>query len=91
MIGLELFDGKSRGFDRGRCNGCEKSIGDGLLDPHSADVKAVHAAPLNEVFAGAMITRSRVAAAIVNMQTAATMTASDKALQQCRPLSHRAP
>ena len=55
MIGLELFDGKPRGFDRGRGNGCEKSIGNGLLDPPSADVKAVHAAPLHDVFAGAMI------------------------------------
>src|SRR6202023_1102265 len=61
-----------------------------LLDDHSADVETVHAAAGDQVFAGAVITRGGVAAAIMNMQTAATVPASDEALQQRRAFSHRA-
>ena len=57
---------------------------------HSADIETIHAAAGDEVFACAVIPRSRIPAAIVNMQTAAAMTASGESLQQCRSLSQRA-
>ncbi len=91
MIRLELLDREHGRFYGRRCDGFEKSVGHGLLDHHSADIETVHAASVDEVFAGAVITRRRVAAAIVNMQTAATVPAGGEALQQCRSLSHRAP
>src|SRR5215831_2432239 len=77
-----------QGFDCRWCNGLEKSIRDGLLDNCSTDVQAVHPAAVDEVFAGAVITRSRVPAAIMYVQTSATVFASDDSLQQCRSLSH---
>ena len=65
MVGLELFDREQCGFDRGRRDGLEKSVGHGLLDRQSADVETVHAASIDEIFAGAVVTGSRVPAAIV--------------------------
>src|SRR5437879_13715446 len=50
----------------------------------------VYAAPVYEILTSAVIAGSRVPAAIVNMQPAATVSARDETLQQCRPLSHRA-
>jgi hypothetical protein len=79
---LQLFHGKPHSFDRGRRDGLEKSIGNGLLDHRAADGEAVHATPIDEVFAGAVITGSRVAAAIVNVRTAATVPATNDPLQQ---------
>ena len=66
VVGLELFDREPRGFDGGRRDGFEKSVGHGLLDGHSADVETVHAASIHDIFAGAVITRRRVPAAIMS-------------------------
>ena len=90
MVGLKLLHRQPSRFDRCRRDGLQKGVGYGLLNQHSADVETVYAAPVYEIFTSAMIAGSRVPAAIVNMQAAATVSASDEALQQCRPLSHRA-
>ena len=79
---------RSRGVDRRRCDGLEKSIGDRLLDHDTAHIEAVHAAAIDQILAAAVITRSRVPAAIVNMQAAAAVSATDDALQQRRAFSH---
>jgi hypothetical protein len=90
VIGLELLDREHGCGYRRRRDGFQESIGHGLLDDRSADVETVHAASVDEVFASAVITRSRVPAAIMNMQMAATVAASGQALQQCRAFSHGA-
>src|SRR5438128_11961558 len=77
MVRLEWFDGKPRGFDRGRCDGPEKSIGDCLLDPHSADVETGHAACLITIVAATLIRRIRAPAAIPNSSAAATVPPRD--------------
>jgi hypothetical protein len=76
-------------LDRGRSNGLYKSVRHSLLDHYSTNVETVHAASGDEIFAGAVIPRSRIPAAIVHMQTAAAVTARDEALQQRRSFSHR--
>ena len=81
MIGLELLDRKQYRVHGGRCDSFEKSVGYGLIDRQTADVETVQAAALDDVFTGAVITRSRVSAAIVNVQSAAAMAAGDDALQ----------
>src|SRR5919106_3184756 len=91
MVGLELSNTEPHGFDCGRRDRLQKGIGYRFVNRETADVEAVLPASVDEVFAGAVITRDRVAAAIMNMQPAATMPATHEALQQCRPLSHRAP
>jgi hypothetical protein len=88
VIGLELLGREHGCFCGRRGDGFEKSVGHGLLDYHSADIETVLPAPIHDIFAGAVITRSRVPAAIMDHQTAATMAASGQALQQCRSLSH---
>jgi hypothetical protein len=89
VLGLELLDREHGCFDSRRRDGFEKSIGHGLLDYHSAHIETVLPTPIHDILAGTVITRSRVAAAIMDHQTAATMAACGHALQQCRPLSHR--
>ena len=90
VVGLKLLHGQPSRFDRCRCDGLQKGVGYGLLDQHSADVETVLPTSIHDILAGAVIAGSRVPAAIMNMQAAATVSASDEALQQCRPLSHRA-
>ena len=70
VVDLELFDREPHGFNGGWCDGFQKSVSYALLDYQTADVEAVHTTSVDEVFAGAVITRSRVPAAIVNMQIA---------------------
>src|SRR4051812_5388609 len=89
VIGLQLFDGKPHGFDSSRCDGLEKSVSNGPLDRHAGNVETVHAAPIDEIFPGAVITGSCITAAIMDVQTAPTVSAGCKPLQQCRALSHR--
>ena len=81
MVGLQLFDGQPRSFDRGWCDGMKKRVGNGLLDHHPADGETVHATAVDQIFAAAVITRRGVPAAIVNMQTAAAVSTRDDALQ----------
>jgi hypothetical protein len=81
VVRLQFFEGQACGFDRCWCDGLEKSISDCLLDHCPADVETVHAAAIDQILATAMIARRRVPAAVVNMQTAAAVSASDDALQ----------
>ena len=90
LIGLELLDSEQCRFHRCWCDGFQKSIGHGSLDRQTADVEAVLTAAVDEIFAGAVITRRGVATTIVGMQTAAAMTTGGQTLQQSGTLSHRA-
>ena len=91
VVGLELFDSEPHRLHGGRCDRFEKGMGHGLLDRQTADVEAVYAASIDQIFAGAVVAGSRVPAAIVSVQPPAAMATSGEALQQGRPLSHRAP
>jgi hypothetical protein len=53
-----------------------------LIDGHTADIETVQASSLDNMFTGAVITRSRVAAAVVRFQFAAAMSADTNTLQQ---------
>lgn len=75
MIGLELLDREHGCFYGRRRDGFEKSVGHGLLDYHSADIETILPTPIHDILAGTVITRSRVAAAIMDHQTAATVAA----------------
>ena len=57
VVGLQLFYRQSRRFDRRRCDGLEKSIGDGLFDHDTANIEAVHAATIDQILAAAVIAR----------------------------------
>ena len=81
MISPQLFDGKPHGFDRRRRDYLEKRIGNSLLDRRTTNIEAIHATPIGEVFASAVITRSCVPPTIMNVQTAPTMAARGDALQ----------
>jgi hypothetical protein len=87
-IGLQLFDRQPCSSDGGWRNGLERGVRHSLLDYRAANVQTVHAAPLDEIFAGAVITGSGVTAAMVNMQKAAAMPARDQPLQKRRSFSH---
>src|SRR5207245_782498 len=89
VVGLELFDRQPSRFDRRWRDGFQKSIRYGLLNRCPADVETVHAASVDQIFAGAVITGSRVPSALMNVQTAATVPTGGNALQQRRSLSHR--
>ena len=65
MIGLQLLDREHGRFDGGRRDGFEKGVGHGLLDGQTADREAVLSASVDDIFAGAVITRRRVPAAIM--------------------------
>jgi hypothetical protein len=82
VIGLELFDREPHSFHGSRRNGFEKGVGHGVLDSQAADRETVLPASIHDIFAGAVVTRRRVPAAIVNMQTPAAMTTGGNALQQ---------
>jgi hypothetical protein len=90
VVGLQLLHGQPSRFDRCRCDGLQKGVGYGLLGQRPADVETVYAASVYEIFTSAVIAGNRVPTAIMTMQAAATVSESDEALQQCRPLSHRA-
>src|SRR5260370_32312952 len=65
MVGMQLFNGEQgRFYGRGR-DGLNESVGHCLLDCHTADGEAVLSTSIDEIFAGAVITRSRVPSAIV--------------------------
>ena len=81
MVGLQLSYGELNGFDRSRRDGLQKSTGYRLLDRQATDVEAVHAAAVDEIFAGTVVTGRRVPAAIVRHQSPAAMATSDDALQ----------
>ena len=63
-------------------------MGHGLLDCQAADRETVLPPSIHDVFAGAVVTRRRVPAAIVCHLSPAPMAASGDALQQRRALSH---
>ena len=79
--------GRVQGLWRNRI---EKGVGDGLVDGPGANVEAVHATPMDDVFAGAVIARRGVAARVVGSEPAAAMPTTGQALQQRRTLSHSA-
>src|SRR5437660_3958208 len=68
-----------------RCNEC---AGHGLVDLDATDVEAIAAAPLDQMLAGTVISRHRVATAVMCAQTAAAMPAAGEALQECAAFSH---
>ena len=80
-VGLELLDRKQYRVHGSRCDSVEKSVRHSLIDRQTADVEAVHAAALDDVFTGAVIARSRVSAAIVSAQSATAMATGGDALQ----------
>ena len=86
-----MLHGEPHGIYGGWCDRCEESVGHGLLDRQATDVEAVHAASIDQIFAGTVVAGSRVPTAIVSVQSAAAMATSGDALQQRRALSHRAP
>ena len=51
VVGLELFDSEPHRLYGGRCDRFEKGIGHGLLDRQTADVEAVYAASIDQIFA----------------------------------------
>ena len=58
------------------------------MDP--THIEAVHAAPLDDILAGAMVTGRGISARVVSVQPAATLSTPRQALQQGRAFSHRA-
>src|SRR5204863_744808 len=85
-----LLYGHHHCFHGGRCDHFEKSASDSMINGNPSNAETVQAATLDDVFSGAVITRSRVAAAIMRAQAASAMTADTNALQQCGPFSHDA-
>ena len=65
MVGLELLDGEHGCFHGSRRDGFEKGVGHGLLNRQAADGETVLPASIHDILAGAVVTRRRVAAAIM--------------------------
>src|SRR5487761_2381831 len=88
VVGLELLRGLQRRLKGGRFEGFNKGLCDGLVDLHAADVQTVDTAAIDDVLAGAVITRTCVSSRILGAQLAATVTAARNALQQGGAFSH---
>jgi hypothetical protein len=58
---------------------------DGVVDLNAADTEAIDAAALDQRFAGAMISGSRVASAIVGVQAASAMAAAGEPCRRAPP------
>src|SRR5215475_6725446 len=89
-IGLEALGSSDGG---GKLDGLEcrnEGARDGLVDLDTADVEAVAAATVDEVFATAMVPGSRIPPAIVRAQTTAAVAAAGDTLQERAAFSHGA-
>src|SRR6266516_3568940 len=87
-IHLELLRSGQHRCDLCRLERCNECAGHGLVDLHATDVEAIAAAPLDQMLAGTVISRHRVATAVMCAQTAAAMPAAGEALQECAAFSH---
>ena len=50
MAGLELLGGEHSGLEYGGLQGIEESAGDSLVDLLAAEIEAVHATPVDDVW-----------------------------------------
>lgn len=88
MIGFELLDRLERGRQAcGRKRGKERFDNSGI-NLHTADVEAVLAPAVDDILAGAVVSRCRVAAAVVYRQAPTAVSAYREALQQRGAFSH---
>src|SRR5262245_17441576 len=89
-IGLEALGG-SDGSGKPDWLECRnEGARDRLVDLDTADVEAVAAATVDEVFAAAMVPGSRIPPAIMRAQTTAAVAATGDTLQECAAFSHGA-
>ena len=78
MVSLKLLHRKQRRLHGGRSDGFQESISNCLLNRQAANIETVLSSSINDIFAGAVITRGRIATAIMSKQAAAAMaTAGD--------------
>jgi hypothetical protein len=87
VVRFDLVRRHERGVQGRWREGREEGRGHGLVDLEPADVEAVDAAPINQVFAGAVIAGRGMAAVIMGVQAPAAAAARREALQQRRAFS----
>src|SRR5207237_6792308 len=85
---LDLLGGGQCRSDFGWPKRCNECACHSVVDLHAANVEAVAAAPLDEMLAGAVISRCRITTAIMRAQTAAAVPATGEALQEGAAFPH---
>src|SRR5208283_1291925 len=89
-IGFKPFGGGERRSELCRLQGVDERLRYGVVDLNASDIEATDPSVLDQDLAGAVISRRRVATAIVGVQAASAMAAAGEALQERRPFSHGA-
>jgi hypothetical protein len=87
-IGLKPFGGGESGFETRRSQRGEKGAGNRAVDLHGADAQTKDAAPIDDVFAGAVVPRRCSASGVVGAQPSPARAAAGHSLQQGASFSH---
>jgi hypothetical protein len=87
-IGFEPFGSGESSFEtrwskRGENGACNRAV-----ELHCADAQTKDAAPIDDVFAGAVVARRRGATGVVGAQPSPACAAAGQPLQQCASFSH---
>src|SRR5215472_3175755 len=88
-IGFEPFGGGESGFKSRGSQRSENGAGNRAVDLHRADAQTIDTAPIDDVFAGAVVARRCSASGVVGAQPPPARTAGGQSLQQGASFSHR--